>query len=54
MSRIGLAWSEDGLHFERHPYPVLSPGEGALKDLELFSGIQDPRVVEAEDGGYVM
>ena len=27
VSHVGLATSEDGIHFERHPEPVLSPTE---------------------------
>jgi predicted GH43/DUF377 family glycosyl hydrolase len=27
-SRLGLAASADGLHFTRHPQPILSPRDG--------------------------
>ena len=30
-SRIGLAWSTDGLHFKKHPVPVLYPDNDAEK-----------------------
>ena len=53
-SRIGLAVSEDGRHFRRHPVPVLYPDHDSMKDYEWPGGCQDPRVVEAEDGTYVM
>jgi len=43
-SRIGLATSEDGLHFTRDAEPIVSPSE----DYELPGGCEDPRVVEAE------
>src|SRR5689334_829281 len=33
-SRIGIAWSIDGLHFTRHPVPVLYPAEDEHKKLE--------------------
>lgn len=50
-SRIGLAWSEDGVRFERHPEPVFFPeSEG----IEWEGGIEDPRVVRNPDGGFVM
>lgn len=38
--RIGLAWSEDGLHFTRHPQPVVVPEY----DYEEM-GCEDPRLV---------
>lgn len=53
-SRIGLAVSEDGLRFERRPEPVLFPAEDSMKPYEWEGGCEDPRVVEAEDGSYVM
>ncbi len=48
VSHVGLATSEDGLHFERHPEPVLSPTE----DYERH-GAEDPRVTEI-DGTYYL
>jgi len=48
-SYIGHAWSEDGLHFARHPVPALSPGETP----EESQGVEDPRVV-AIDGAFYM
>lgn len=53
-SRIGLAFSEDGLHFSRHPSPVLYPKNDFMKRYEWEGGCQDPRVVEGEDGRYYM
>lgn len=53
-SRIGLAVSTDGLRFERRAEPVLFPAEDAMKPFEWEGGCEDPRVVESEDGGYVM
>jgi predicted GH43/DUF377 family glycosyl hydrolase len=53
-SRIGLAVSEDGRRFRRHPVPVLYPDQDFMKDYEWPGGCQDPRVVEAENGTYVM
>jgi len=48
ISHVGLAFSNDGIHFERHPEPVLSPTE----DYEIY-GAEDPRVTEV-DGTYYM
>lgn len=53
-SRIGLAESSDGLHFERHPEPVLFPADDDQKEREWPGGCEDPRVVEREDGTYVL
>jgi predicted GH43/DUF377 family glycosyl hydrolase len=53
-SRIGLAWSTDGLHFTKHPVPVLYPDNDEQKKLEWEGGCEDPRVVESEDGIYYM
>ncbi|GAB2763777.1 glycoside hydrolase family 130 protein [Rhabdobacter roseus] len=53
-SRIGLATSTDGLRFERMPRPVFYPENDAFKKYEWEGGVEDPRVVEAEDGTYVM
>lgn len=53
-SRIGLAESGDGLHFTRRVTPVLYPADDAQKEYEWPGGCEDPRVVEAPDGRYVM
>lgn len=53
-SRIGLAVSEDGLHFTKMPEPVLFPDNDSLKIYEWEGGIEDPRVVESDEGTYVM
>ena len=53
-SRIGLAWSEDGIHFTKHPEPVLYPDSGAFLQYDYPGGCEDPRIVETEDGNYVL
>ncbi len=71
-SRIGMAISSDGLHFETSPQPVFYPAGDAMKVYEwnlnkqagipqpegcttcYFDGVEDPRIVEREDGGYLM
>ncbi len=53
-SRLGLAVSTDGLHFERQPAPVFFPAEDAQKTNEWTGGCEDPRLVEAEDGTFVL
>ena len=71
-SRIGLAISEDGLHFKKMPAPVFYPNEDDMKNREwnylkfqnpvpqldckscYFDGVEDPRIIESEDGRYIM
>jgi len=53
-SRLGLAISRDGLHFRRRPTPVLYPADDAQKTNEWDGGCEDPRLVEAPNGGYVL
>src|SRR5215211_8832111 len=53
-SRIGLAWSTDGLHFQKYPQPVLYPDNDEYKPLEWEGGCEDPRVVEDSNGRYFM
>ena len=53
-SRIGLAVSDDGFTFTKRAEPVLYPEDDSLKVYEWEGGIEDPRVVEKDDGTYVM
>jgi beta-1,2-mannosidase len=53
-SRLGLAESEDGIHFTRRPEPVFYPAEDSQKSREWPGGVEDPRIVEAPDGTYVL
>ena len=53
-SRLGHAVSSDGLHFEIQPSPVFYPDHDAFEALEWDGGCEDPRIVETEDGRYVM
>ena len=53
-SRIGLATSDNGLHFDIHPTPVLYPDSGEFLQYDYPGGCEDPRVVVTEDGLYVM
>src|SRR5579871_318612 len=53
-SRLGLAESADGIHFSRRPQPVLYPDRDAQRDREWPGGCEDPRIVESEDGAYVL
>jgi len=53
-SRLGLAESEDGIHFTRRPEPVLYPDNDSQKEREWPGGCEDPRIVESGDGTYVL
>jgi beta-1,2-mannosidase len=53
-SRLGLAKSDDGVHFIRQPEPVFYPAEDSQKSREWPGGVEDPRIVEAPDGTYVL
>lgn len=53
-SRIGLAYSDDGIHFTKYPTPVLFPDSGKYMPYDYPGGCEDPRVVQTEDSLYVM
>lgn len=53
-SRIGLAASADGINFKRYPQPVLYPDASEMKQWDYPGGCEDPRVVETDEGIYVM
>lgn len=69
-SRIGLAISDDGIHFKKEAYPVFYPDKDHMmpyewnykkrlsgvinKSLDYFDGVEDPRVIMSEEGIYFM
>ena len=53
-SRVGLAWSVDGMHFQKLPTPVLYPNNDAQKKWEWEGGCEDPRIVQDENGIYFL
>lgn len=53
-SRIGLAVSDDGLHFTKMKDPVLYPDSSQFLQYDYPGGCEDPRIVEKEDGTYVL
>lgn len=53
-SRLGYAYSDDGLHFQRMSIPVFYPSDDNQRELEWTGGCEDPRIAVTEDGLYVM
>jgi len=53
-SRVGLAWSSNGISFDRLSHPVLYPANDAMKKYEWEGGTEDPRVVQDSSGRYYM
>jgi beta-1,2-mannosidase len=53
-SRLGLAESEDGIHFKKHPEPVLFPNNDVFQTYDYPGGCEDPRLVQTEDGLFVV
>ena len=53
-SRLGLAESEDGLHFKKFPKPVLFPDNSKFSKYDYPGGCEDPRLVQTENGLYVV
>ena len=53
-SRLGLAESKDGVTFTPRADPVFFPADDAQQSREWPGGVEDPRIVEAEDGTYVL
>ena len=53
-SRIGVATSSDGLTFSKWDKPLFYPNEDGQKQNEWPGGVEDPRIVQTEDGLYVL
>ena len=53
-SRIGIAVSNDGLHFKKHPVPVLYPDSSEFIKYDYPGGCEDPRIIETGKGNYVL
>ncbi|NWJ52218.1 MAG: hypothetical protein HXX14_15285 [Bacteroidetes bacterium] len=53
-SRIGLAVSDDGIHFKNFKSPVLFPDNDNFTKYDYPGGCEDPRVVESAEGLYVI
>ncbi|MFH6604445.1 glycoside hydrolase family 130 protein [Maribacter algicola] len=53
-SRIGLAYSTNGVDFTKYPEPVLYPDNDEFSKWDQPGGIEDPRIVETANGTYIM
>jgi predicted GH43/DUF377 family glycosyl hydrolase len=53
-SRLGMAISSDGIHFDRSPEPVFYPSRDDQMERESPGGVEDPRLVESPDGRYIL
>ena len=53
-SRIGVATSSDGLTFSKWEKPLFYPNEDGQKQNEWPGGTEDPRIVQTEEGLYVL
>lgn len=53
-SRIGLAISTDGKTYQRAEAPIFYPSNDDQKEFEWTGGTEDPRIVQREDGMYVL
>ncbi len=53
-SRLGLAESDDGIYFKKFPEPVLYPDSSVNMQYDFPGGCEDPRLVQAEDGHYIV
>lgn len=53
-SRLGLAVSDDGITFTKMKEPVFFPNNDSLKSYEWEGGVEDPRIVESDEGTYIM
>jgi predicted GH43/DUF377 family glycosyl hydrolase len=53
-SRLGLAITEDGESYKRQPEPIFYPTNDNQKEFEWTGGTEDPRIVQTEDGLFVL
>ncbi|MDZ7605745.1 MAG: glycoside hydrolase family 130 protein [Cyclobacteriaceae bacterium] len=53
-SRLGLAWSNDGVNFERMDEPVFYPDNDEFKKYEWEGGCEDPRIVKSDENIFIM
>ena len=53
-SRLGLAISEDGIHFKKQAAPIFYPANDSVLKYEWKGGVEDPRIVSMPDSSYLL
>lgn len=53
-SRIGLAISDDGVNYHTEEAPIFYPDNDDQKKYEWIGGTEDPRIVQSDDGKYIL
>ncbi len=53
-SRIGMAFSLDGISYKKKKAPVFYPTPDTQQKYEWPGGVEDPRLVETKEGTYVL
>ena len=53
-SRLGMAISEDGIHFKKTGAPIFYPAKDSFFKYEWKGGVEDPRIVTMPSGGYFL
>lgn len=53
-SRIGLAVSSDGIQYRTEAEPIFYPDNDNQKKYEWVGGTEDPRIVQNEEGNYIL
>lgn len=53
-SRLGLAISEDGIHFIKQAAPIFYPSQDSQQQYEWKGGVEDPRIVMTPEGKYFL
>lgn len=53
-SRLGMAVSADGIHFDRRPEPAFYPSRDGQLERESPGGVEDPRLVKSPNGRYIL
>lgn len=53
-SRIGMAYSTDGLQYKKLPDPIFYPQKDEQFQNEWPGGVEDPRIVETAGGTYIL
>ncbi len=53
-SRLGLAISEDGIHFKKQAAPIFYPANDSVLKYEWKGGVEDPRIISMPDSSFLL